>query len=579
MVLQKKYEYTNEGIKGLVKKEINQLGKEKIYEYDNYGNKTKFITENGATTIFASNALGWLISTTSPNGYIKAYEYDLNGNNTKLVDDGKVTITEFNHKNNKTKTINPLNGVKIFEYDNSQNLIKLVDENSNITTYEYDCYGNKIKENKANGAEYLYEYDDANRIIKISLNEGETQKILKEMSYTYNNGNKTVVTKKYKDNENYVTYTNVKDFRDNIISKKIHDAEYTYLYTNTGKISEEKNEIGKRIIYTYDDLDRLVKKYDEIEKDKFKVTLYEYDSVGNIAKESTSNEKVNLNEIPSKLVDTVYTYDNVGNILSKEISSGEKYTYTYDLENNKITETEKIEEGKEKFTEYTYTSSNKVKTKKEKIEKSSLYGNQIDDTEYTTLDTMYEYDSLDNLTKEILPDGRSLTYTYDNLGNELTRKISDGKKTITNAKGYDSQSNVISITDGNGATTTYEYDKLNNNIKTVFPNNKIINYEYDLLGNKIKEIKENGLVVINYSYNLYNQMILESINYTEGDNPKSINTNYEYDKLGNLVKETKNDISTSYTYNLSNKCLTKKDANGNTITFEYDANNNVIKQI
>ena len=572
------YEYYEAGIKGLVKSKTNQKGKVISYEYDQYGNISKETDALGNSTNYVYNNIGWVLSKTSPKGTVTTYEYDNSGNNTKVTENGIQTLNEYNYKNNITKTTNGNSNFKIYEYDNAQNLVKVIDEEGYVTTYEYDIYGNKIKENRANNASYIYEYDVLNNMTKKTLEQNNISNVLEEISYSYSEGNTTTTTKKYQDDTNYTTYVEIKDFRGNVTQNKKQDAAYTYEFDNAGRLVSETNEIGKNITYIYDNLNRVTKKYEEIETDKYKLTIYEYDTVGNVIKEKVGKEKVNLNGEATNYIITEYSYDDNNNLILKENSSSQEFKYTYDSENNKIKEEVKISDGKYKTTEYTYNYAGKVTSQKEYIEKSSLYGNSLSNTELTTLKTTYEYDNLNNKIKETLPDSTVINYTYNKLNKETKKEVKKSDVIISEERTYDSQGNVTSLKDANGNTTTYVYNAQNNMIKEQKQNQVITTYEYDLAGNVTRETLPNNKSNTEYIYNLYNQPITKKVNYLVGENLNTITTSYEYDNLDNLLKETTGDKVLEYTYNKSGKCTSKKDANLNTTTYEYDVNLNVVKE-
>ena len=572
------YEYYEAGIKGLVKSKTNQKGKVTNYEYDQYGNISKETDALGNSTSYVYNNIGWILSKTSPKGTVTTYEYDNSGNNTKVTENGIQTLNEYNYKNNITKTTNGNSNFKTYEYDNAQNLVKVIDEEGYVTTYEYDIYGNKIKENKANNASYIYEYDVLNNMTKKTLEQNNISNVLEEISYSYSEGNTTTTTKKYQDDTNYTTYVEIKDFRGNVTQNKKQDAAYTYEFDDAGRLISKTNEIGKNITYIYDNLNRVTKKYEEIEENKYKLTIYEYDSVGNVIKEKVGKEKVNLNGEATNYIITEYSYDDNNNLILKENSSSQEFKYTYDSENNKIKEEVKISDEKYKTTEYTYNYAGKVTSQKEYIEKSSLYGNSLTNTELTTLQTTYEYDNLNNKIKETLPDTTVINYTYNKINKETKKEVKKSDITISEEKTYDSQGNITSLKDANGNTTTYVYNAQNNMIKEQKPNQVITTYEYDLAGNVTRETLPNNKSNTEYVYNLYNQPITKKVNYLVGETINTITTSYEYDNLDNLLKETTGDKVLEYTYNKSGKCTSKKDANLNTTTYEYDVNLNVVKE-
>ena len=111
----------------------------------------------------------------------------------------------------------------------------------------------------------------------------------------------------------------------------------------------------------------------------------------------------------------------------------------------------------------------------------------------TGVEEIYTYDANGNVTQILLPDGGTITYTYDAddrvaeeqhrdatgidcqiaysydaAGNRTGRKITDGKETVyaEETQAYDLMNREIRYVDGEGGMTTRSYDQ-NGRLKTV----------------------------------------------------------------------------------------------------------------
>lgn len=615
------YEYDEQAtFKGLPSKKIDGKGNVTTYGYDACGNKISESDGNSNTTSYTYNDIGWVMSKTSPTGKVTNYEYDSNGNVIKVTEDGKSTVTQYNYKSNKTKEIDRNLNELVYEYDVSQNLTKEVDKQGATTVYEYDIYNNKVKETKPNQAVYMYEYDDANRNVKTSVDLDGQVKVLEEKTYVYSGGSKVITSKKYKDDTNYSTYIDRYNANGDVTSKELENSTYKKVYSNTYKVLSETNEIGKRTYYNYDNLDRLVKKYEEVEDDLYKITKYEYDLVGNVIKEYTSKEKISNNAEAEKYIITTYEYDNANNLVKTTTSSGEEIIYTYDGDNNKIKDKIKISDGNYKETDYEYNYAGKVTKKIEHVDKNSIYdfdNNVVSENEEENkidIVTRYEYDGQNNLIKEILPSNEENSYKYneykyDKNGRQLKKDLYVREepsqdddiwgpvyvdRKMSESKAYDISGNVTRIQRKAYAISdvTYSYNKLNQKVMETDSKFHNTEYEYDLLGNLKSEKRPLNIVImvgenpkyqkVLYEYNNLNQKIKKTQIYTEGEQAEEKIgpvTSYEYDKCGNLTKETINGNSTVYTYNKEGKVTKEIDANGNAKTYEYDALQNVTKVI
>ncbi len=99
--------------------------------------------------------------------------------------------------------------------------------------------------------------------------------------------------------------------------------------------------------------------------------------------------------------------------------------------------------------------------------------------------TRYQYDSQDQITQVIAPNGVTTTYTYDLLSRRLSESSPD-RGTITYQ--YDLADNLIAQTDARGIQTLYEYDELERLTTQTLPNSlstpehpldETVQYHYD----------------------------------------------------------------------------------------------------
>ena len=581
------FEYSTSGIKGLITKKTNGKGDITTYQYDNYGNLIQETDSKGNIQKLEYNILGWLTKKTTAEGYVTTYEYDNSGNMTKITEPNNIITTNYyNYKNNLIKTVNANGNEALTEYDDSQRKIKITDEQGNIVKYKYDIYGNIIEEVRPNGAIYKYEYNNMNQNTKAYILKDNKTYLLKDRTYEYNLGNTIETTKSYLDENNYSTNVITKNYLNNVVSNKTENAEIINTYYANGLLLSEQNQIGKRTYYTYNPLGKVASKYEEVENNLYKVTKYLYDNCGNMIQEKTSNELVLLNAEPSLYYIINYVYDGINNLISKSTSLLEETIYTYDKDNNVIKEQVKIQDGKYKTTEYEYTYAKKVKLKKEYVEKSSIIGYNLDDTESITLNTSYEYDNMNNLVKLTDSDGVVTNYKYDKLNREIEKEIVKGDISIKSSKTYlyETDDKLVSSTNENGQTTTYEYDNQYNLIKTVEPNNTITTYQYDLNNHVLKKVlpkmQDKAGNDINYTYDKYGNLVSQIKNYTDADGvSKQIITTYEYDLIGNIIKEKTDNVIMENTYNKAGEISSTKDGNGNITSYNYDANLNLIKKI
>ncbi|OOM06312.1 RHS repeat-associated core domain-containing protein [Clostridium saccharobutylicum] len=208
-----------------------------------------------------------------------------------------------------------------------------------------------------------------------------------------------------------------------------------YTYDKNQNIKTIKDITGKSSIYSYDEADRV-----RLIQDDKDVTLASYDYY--------KNDSIKSVTVGNGLK-TDYTYDGDGNVQSLVTisSNGEvlvDYNYAYDLNGNRL---QKISSKHKNF--YSYDSMNRL------------------------VDSSY--------------DGRCESFTYDKVGNRLTKTISDVANGMT--------VNVVE---------KYTYN-VRNQLKELHDNFGVNYFTYDKQGNTIKEETETGNNI--FEYNTLNQQV------------------------------------------------------------------------
>lgn len=108
--------------------------------------------------------------------------------------------------------------------------------------------------------------------------------------------------------------------------------------------------------------------------------------------------------------------------------------------------------------------------------------------------------------------GRTTAYTYDAVGNVLTRTVTD---TATNKAQlwqwtYNAQQLVDTATEPNGAVTSYSYDPRGNVLTTTNALGHVTQYGYDLANRVVSSTAPNGLTTT-YTYDARDRLLTQSV--------------------------------------------------------------------
>ncbi len=295
-----------------------------------------------------------------------------------------------------------------------------------------------------------------------------------------------------------------------------------------------------------------------------------------------------------------YTYDANGNVATYRDFNGNQTGYTYDLTRN--LETSRTEASGTALARTITTQWDPVHRLPTRIVMpSGVPGvDQVTDLVYDAQGNV--------LRKTITVGGRSRQWknTYNALGQPLTTDgprtdVADvtthayygttdpcvacrgNLKTITNALGhvttyglYDADGNVLTIVDPNGLATSIAYD-VRGHPTSRKVGTEATTYLYDAVGQLTRVTLPDGSFVA-YAYDAAHRLI----QITDGLGNRVVHT---LDALGNRLQEqvfdTNNVLSRtrSRTFDALNRLATERGALGQTTSFTYDGNGNLISTI
>ncbi|MHB8861524.1 MAG: putative Ig domain-containing protein [Pirellulaceae bacterium] len=439
------------------------LGNSTHYVYDGAGREIQVIDALSGVVSTQYDAAGRIVATTDPLGRTTRFQYDAAGQLVATVaPDGSTARNVFDADGRLVQTVNAAGHVTTNGYDPSGNFVSVTDALGNVTRYEYGDSNERVAITDANGNITRFRYDTQGHLVETTYPDGQTD------SSTYDSSGRLASTT----DGNGQTIRYGYDVRGRLISRRLpDDSQETYTYTSDGLVSTVSDAHGSRR-YDYDPVMRRVVRVTE--PDGAQVS-YAYDAAGNRTSLTATVAGVSLmttytfdalhrleTVTDSDLGVTRYTYDAASNLTRSEFPNGTVETRSYDDLNRLLFLESRGPSGVITSHRYTLTP---IGQRASIVEQG---GRRVD----------YTYDVLNRLTREAIADAvfgdRTFDYTYDAVGNRLTR--SDSASGLTQYS-YDANDRLLTELSG-GALTQFTYDDNGNMLSRVSATDQAF-YEWD----------------------------------------------------------------------------------------------------
>ena len=532
---------------------VDGRGNTTVYSFDAAGHPTLVTNSLNQTTQHMFDAQGNEISVTDALNHTTSFAYDANNRRTQVTyADGTARIKVYDAQGRNLLEIDQAGRTTHYTYDALGRLGVVTDALGETTAYTYDEVGNRTGQTDANGHITTFDYDRRGRVTKHTLPLGQFE------TFTFDAAGNQLSKMDFNGATSQFSY----DSMNRLLSKTYPDSSsISFTYTVNGQRATATDSHGTTT-YAYDARDRLLNETGSTGQ----TISYAYDAAGNRISVTTSIGTTHysynaLNQLSTVTAPdggaTDYTYDAVGNRATLVYPNGTTASYTFDALNH-LTQLINRRSDSSLISGYSYLLGPS--------------GNRLQIVESTGRTIDYGYDNVYRLTQELITDptlgDKTLDYTYDSVGNRLT-KTEDG---VTTDYTYDSNDRLLSASgttyayDANGNTTAelqsdethhaYQYDFENRlvHITTSAPNqqNTFANYLYDVDGIRVQSVV-NGAAQINYvvDHNLpFAQVLLEidsigaiKASYIYGDDLISLTRGnatsfYHYDGHMNTVQLT-----------------------------------------
>lgn len=431
-----------------------------------------------------------------------------------------------------------------YKWDRNANLLEELKPGNRKTTYTYDAFSNRTSAKDNLNRTTTFEYDSEQHLTKV------TDPLTRETTTTYTTAGLPATVTNARSEVTTFTYDGwgYPETVTNPVAETL-----TFDYDAGGRKLWEETPQAKRTTFTYNARNQVLTVADALNN----VTTTTYDTKGRKETVTDADNHVTTfiynttRNVLWKVTDAAggvveYTYDNLGPSLTQvKDALGRTTIFTYDLMfGRKATERDPLNVV---TGTWTYKPSGLLATAKDGLNQT----------------TTYTYDTANDLTSIAYSDSKTVTQTFDGVGNRLTMTDWLGTHTWT----YDVLNRVSSYTDHANRTLSYTYDEVGNVSTITYPGNKTVTYTYDD-ANRIASVTDWDSRITNYTYDASGRIGSFTL-------PNGVTTTYGYDDASRTTSVDHMDGLTpvaqlDYTFDDLGNRLTKVDAAG-TETYTYDA--------
>jgi RHS repeat-associated protein len=434
-------------VNGLLTSVTSPNGVALTYGYDGAHRLTSITDAAGNKTVFALDGLGnrtqTQIQTASAQVLMAnsatSYQYDNNGNLTKLTDPrNAVTQNAFDGLNRLKQTTDALDAVTATAYNLQDNVTSVTDAKLHATTYTVNAFGFVTQVVSPDNGTTTYAYDLAGNV----LSRKDARKIVTNYTYdaldrpltrTYPSSTTENVTFGYDATAN----GNYGIGRLTSVTDAAGTASFVYdAYGN--RISEKRTIAG--IVYTTGYAYDLAGKLTQITYPSGRIVNYQRDTLGQVSGITT---QANSGATPVTIASSI-AYLPFGPMQAMTLGNGVQVTNSYDLD-YRLSRTQATGAATLQDLTLGYDGASNITA--------------ITDSVSANLSQTFQYDLMGRVKQGTGVYGTD-NYTYDALGNRLTRSLVNGGTT----------------------STTYTYTTANTQLAKAVTGSSTLNYTYDANG-------------------------------------------------------------------------------------------------
>ncbi|WP_183706589.1 RHS repeat-associated core domain-containing protein, partial [Marinobacter oulmenensis] len=546
---------------------------------DQFGNTASYTDGESNATVYTYNAQGMVLTETKPSGTNFSYEYDAQGNLTKqtIPTDSFDRVTEYAYDaaGNLTSIKWPNEAVTIYGFNALNEQVSVTNDLNHTFEDTYDRTTRTFVQRDARGAETITRMDARGRRKEVIDPNGNatrwtyengrlmfTQYPTFERSYDYATGSRLDRVTDHYDGQQSSTQLQLNplgQLKESADAKQ--NSEYRE-YDGLGRLTRITDATGGIIRLTYDVHGNLV----QVTDPENRSTWFEYNGNGQMVAEE---RRPRAGEVSRR----TYQYDADGNLHVEITPNGEKVVYDY----NDAAELKRMMLYPDQSTS----------TPEQVIALSYNDLGQLKSYDDGETSGSYSYDHLGqllNTTTDYGPFAKTISYTYDAVGNIATYTNPEG---VTYRYTYDLNSQVDSVDIPGAGLVNFSDYQWNQPTRIQLPGGSVIQRQYDglqrMAENTLLDPAQQSLMNVVYGYDSVGNITGQSSEHgdysygyddlyrlTGADYPQAQNETFTYDGVGNRASYNGGD---SWQYNDANQLTAKSDT-----TYQYNANGHMTQK-
>lgn len=568
---------------GLVVREVDATGAERLTEYDEHGRRWSETDPLGNSTGFGYDDQGRPTNVVDPTGAERWTQYDEAGNAHASTDPtGAVWYREFDARGNVVALVDPVEGETRYDvdarglpvrvtdalgrgtalaWDDAGNLVAVVEPTGAETRLEHDGWGRLVRRVDAEGGETRMRWDLLGRITEVTDAEGRTSRFRYDAA-----GNLVQATDPLERARRYA-YGAMGVLRGVV---EPSGATTRYRYDAEGDLAGVRDAAGRVWSFGRDRLGRVVR-----ERDFTGRTLgYGYDAAGQLVESTDARgQTTRLERDPAGRLarrvfadggEETFAYDVAGRVLSAR-NADATVEWAYDVLGRIVRESLNGEAVESRYDEVG-----------NRIERVSPFGRALS-LSYDAGDRLrevndplgrllaFEYDRIGRETRRVLPSGIVSERRYARTGELLEQHTRRGSATLLRrGYAYDAAGQLRAVDDARWGRTGFEHDLDGRLRATLYPEGRLQQYLFDEAGNvPAAPVKRSAREI---AFRLPGQLrgrVVERVTQSGG-------WTLRYDADANLVAKEREGERWTYTYDGANRLSRVRTPDGGTVAFAYD---------